>query len=105
GRGEKQPDKSAYFEESRREGHRKIGLAGTGRPGCKNEVVTLQRCEISALRRRARRDEALPRADLLRLWTLVAGLRTFGRFIGARMADCADHLADPDHLALRQTAI
>ena len=59
--------------------------------------------------RRARRDQAFARADLLRggnLGVLRVGLGHLGHLRRcARMADGADHFADPDHLALRQPAV
>jgi hypothetical protein len=97
-----QPVASAAFETDGRERHREISLAGAGGTGGEDEVITLQRCEIGALRGRARRDKALPRADLLRLGKLTARFKDFARLERARMANGADDLADPDHLALSE---
>ena len=55
---------SPRSRQARGEGHGEIGLAGAGRSGGEDEVVLLERREIGALRRRARRDQALARADL-----------------------------------------
>ena len=100
-----QPVASAALQAGRGEGDREIGLAGAGGAGGEHEIVLLQRGEIGALHRRARGDQPLARADLLRLGHAGARLVIRVRLEGARMADGADHFADADHLALRQPAV